>query len=56
MATERGRAPQADKLAVPDVLNALDVNRQKGLTSSQAQSRLAKYDPTRSRRKEKPPR
>ena len=41
MATERGRTPQVDKLAVPDVLNALDVNRQKGLTSSQAQSRLA---------------
>jgi len=28
MATERGRTPQVDKLAVPDVLNALDVNRQ----------------------------
>jgi H+-transporting ATPase len=53
MATAPAMARELDRLAVPDVMKTLDVDSQKGLTSSEAQSRLAKYGPNALEEKKK---
>ena len=53
MATAPARTPELDKLPLPDVVKDLNVDLQKGLTSPEAQSRLAKYGPNALEEKKK---